>query len=477
MSDPVWGLIELYPHEAALMVTPLMRRLHNIRQTAFAFYAHPGASHDRYLHSLGVMHQATEMWYHLRRYHPEQLEEHGPHFFLLRLAALLHDVGHGPFSHSSEGFFKFLPDLTDLRAELAEELSVPLYKVGAAEAISATIVLSPAFREFFAACAEHSEEPLGEVSCEEIARFFFGLTAGPDRPWLPKLISGSIDADKLDYLHRDGDFAGLETAVDMTRLYSNLRLSENRLIVLRDGLSSVSDLAENRFNLTALMYSEPQSQVAESMFQRAIKLDGKRADTRLKSTASYFEFDDASISAYLRSSGDPLVRDLAWRIQYGPLFSVALTLSPPLLTRQAKRFGLERDAADCAALMDRLRDRHLQTELEAKIAHRAKELLVERSISPIAQGFDGAAISFDERMVSIVITKPLSFQELGEEPILVHGQEFAEEFAVPVNELLALEERRLAYRQRLWRGFIVTHPDFMPSVRDATLEVLHELMA
>ena len=481
MSDPLWGFIELLPHEAALMVTPLMRRLQNIRQTAFAYLAHPGATHDRYSHSLGVMHQATEMWRNLKRYHPELGEDDSRNLCLLRLGALLHDVGHGPYSHSSEGFFRDFVDMRELQAELSSELSVPLPKLGAAESISAAIVTSPAFRLFMSACAKDSEYPLSEIPCEEIARLFFGWNTNTELPWISRIISGSIDADKLDYLHRDGEFAGLETTVDLTRLYSNLRIANNRIIVLRDGLSSIADLAENRFSLTTLMYSEPMGRTADAMFRRALEVDSRRSSTKLDSCAAFFELEDSSIMSYLRSSEDPLTKDLAWRIQFGSLYAVCFSISVPLLMQRAVHLQVLPDEERCEAIIDSLRDPKRQRELESRLANRAMEIKRERFKGQVVyetvRGFDGEEIPFSPDLVMIDVTKPLNFQDLGDEMVLVHGQELTDDFVVEAGQLLALEQRRLSYRRNLWRGYIITHPDFRSAVRSAVVEYFDEVLA
>ncbi len=481
MSDPLWGFIELLPHEAALMVTPLMRRLQGIRQTAFAYFAHPGATHDRYSHSLGVMHQATEIWRNLKRYHPELAQDDAYDLCLLRLAALLHDVGHGPYSHSSEGLFREFPDMKELQEELALELEIPVSKIGASEAISATVVTSPAFRSFLKTCASDSEYPLSEIPCEEIARFFFGWNTHKKYPWLSRIISGSIDADKLDYLHRDGEFAGLETTVDLTRLYSNLRISNNRMIVLRDGLSSIADLAENRFSLTNLMYSEPLGRIADAMFRRALEVDSRRPDTKLDSCAAFYEFEDATMLSYLRSSPVPIVRDLAWRIQFGSLYSVCFSLSVPLLMQRAMNMGYSITPDQCDLIIESLRDRKRQADLVVHLAARAIDFKNERfrdqDVFLNVTSFDETQIDFTPDMVLIDVTKPLSFQDLGEELVLIHGQEVNDDFVATAGDLLALEPRRVAYRRSLWRGYVITHPEYRSYVRDAVVEYVDELLA
>jgi len=114
--DPVHNLISLDGDEGALLLDlidrPEFQRLRRIRQLGLAFLAYPGAEHSRWVHSLGVCHVARRMLDALRKRHGEDSEEYrdlAPHRREILVAALLHDVGHGPFSHVFE---RALPRVT-----------------------------------------------------------------------------------------------------------------------------------------------------------------------------------------------------------------------------------------------------------------------------------------------------------------------------------------------------------------------------
>jgi hypothetical protein len=104
IHDALWGTFELRPHEIALLDTPLLQRLRFIRQTGAVYATYPSALHTRFEHTLGVMLQAARICGALRRRHDERRIDQVAED-TLRFAALLHDTGHGPFSHTSEQYF------------------------------------------------------------------------------------------------------------------------------------------------------------------------------------------------------------------------------------------------------------------------------------------------------------------------------------------------------------------------------------
>jgi HD superfamily phosphohydrolase len=109
IHDAVWGTQHLHAHELAILDTPLIQRLRRIKQTAFAYLIFPSATHSRFEHTLGVLFHINRLLKALsENQHYRNLIEGKED--LLRMAGLLHDCGHGPFSHSSKEIFKFLPD-------------------------------------------------------------------------------------------------------------------------------------------------------------------------------------------------------------------------------------------------------------------------------------------------------------------------------------------------------------------------------
>ena len=203
VRDPVHGFIYLNEIEMRIVNTPVFQRLRYIRQLAFTHLVYPGAEHSRFSHSMGVMEFATKMFDTLMMKHlGKELKWKSSRVKrnkqLLRLAALLHDTGHAPFSHASE-------DLLD--GVKHEEIS---RKFILADPVSSLI------NEF--------KKDFG-ITAEDVAAFFSAENIDPDTVFLKELYAGEIDADKLDYLYRDSLFTGVHYGrFDYQRLVQSLRL-------------------------------------------------------------------------------------------------------------------------------------------------------------------------------------------------------------------------------------------------------------
>lgn len=250
VNDPVWGTIELYPWEVALIDTALLQRLRGVRQLGLAQLVFPSVCHDRFEHILGVvgavettlraLDQQIARWNHDNpKVHLPPISD--PDRYALRLAALFHDLGHGPFSHALEPVLEKTallrkpdadaPAANDWRSDLANlrVAVMSLYEFNEepqiSELIAAMIVLSEPVAKVF---ADRNFPLPGEVQPAtlqvRIAAAIIGAIEGTDTDHLGAIISGQIDADKLDYLQRDAHHAGLEIGFDTSRLMSKLEL-------------------------------------------------------------------------------------------------------------------------------------------------------------------------------------------------------------------------------------------------------------
>lgn len=196
---PVYGFVKLSDWEWHIISQPAYQRLRRIRQLAWTDYVYPGAMHTRFEHSLGVMHMATMLYNgiaersrHILKsqlgYNANGIERH---LVLVRLAALLHDVGHGPFSHAAEELFP-------MQAEKATER----YKH---EHYSAAIVR----RHFSDVIKNHPLNSNYGFSANDVANLLEGAPEAGNALFWRDLISGQLDADRMDYLLRDSLHSGV----------------------------------------------------------------------------------------------------------------------------------------------------------------------------------------------------------------------------------------------------------------------------
>lgn len=242
IRDPLWDNIRLEPAAVAAMDTPAVQRLRYVRQLGHAFLVYPGATHSRFEHALGA--------YHLARRALAILDERGDLVGLhpgeplaIRLAALLHDIGHYPFSHALEEA-GFLNHEALGAARLAEgALGDTLRKIG------------------------------GDALIRRIAELIQGTSTSP----LAGLVSGSLDLDKIDYLSRDARMCGVPYGtLDVDRLLASLALVPigngiRAVGVLEKGVSALESLLFAKYQMYRNVYWHHAVRAATCMFKRAVR--------------------------------------------------------------------------------------------------------------------------------------------------------------------------------------------------------------
>jgi HD superfamily phosphohydrolase len=254
IRDPLWNNIRLDPLSFELIDTPAFQRLRYVRQLGLAFLVYPGATHSRFEHALGT--------YHLARRTLALFEEQSEFgavgrdaCTLLRVAALLHDIGHYPFSHALE----------EIGALHHEEVARPLICDGEV--------------------ADVLKRELGPDAPDRIVSLIRGDSDNP----LQGLISGSIDLDKLDYLRRDAFMCGVSYGeIDVDRLINALTLlrdpetAELRVGMIEKGLSALESLLFAKYQMYRNVYWHHAVRSATAMYKRLVAdaLDAGALDAR-----------------------------------------------------------------------------------------------------------------------------------------------------------------------------------------------------
>lgn len=240
--DPLHGAIALdraIPAEALaidIIDTPAFQRLRRIRQLGPANLTFHGAESSRFTHSLGVLHLARRALHHLERSHPHLAE----HRVVLYAAALLHDIGHGPFSHSGEEMFGISHE--DWSARLIRE----------DEALSGPM------------------EAAQPGSAEAVATLLEGGDYG--EPAIKALVSSQLDCDRLDYLLRDSYSTGARYGqLDLDRLVSALTLApDGSLAIHPRGLQALEHYLVVRQLMYRSVYNHRLNVVCNWLLKRSI---------------------------------------------------------------------------------------------------------------------------------------------------------------------------------------------------------------
>nr|WP_255590992.1 HD domain-containing protein [Methanobacterium spitsbergense] len=215
--------MQLNEFEVKLIDTPQIQRLRRIKQLGFTYLVYPGANHTRFEHSIGAMYLASKLTHNLDLSN-DQKE-------MLRVCALLHDAGHGPFSHVSESV------LEKSHEELTSKLIMESH-------------LSDILEEKF--------DP------KEIIK----LISGEGR--LGQIISGDLDVDRMDYLLRDSYYTGVAYGViDVERLIYNMKLEDN-LILKSKGVQAAESMLLARYFMYPSVYQHHTTRIINSMFRRCI---------------------------------------------------------------------------------------------------------------------------------------------------------------------------------------------------------------
>lgn len=309
IRDPLHGYISLTEEEEELIDTPQLQRLRRIRQLGLSYLVYPGATHTRFQHSLGVMHLAGKF--------ADSLELDDEKKREVRTAALLHDSGHGPFSHASE----FVAERHGLGHEeiscrVAEELS-----------------------ERYSADASRVKKMIkGKLEIGQI-------------------VAGDIDADRIDYLMRDAHTSGLQHGqIESDTIIRLAEINSRRIVFDFKAVQALESLFTARFHMIKSLYNHHASQIAEKMLERALESYLQQGN-KLEEMMSMDDY--TAHTALLNSEGAS--RILYRRIKDRELYKRSLVVDEEKAGREALRnleseleeSEMEREIAETAGINPR----------------------------------------------------------------------------------------------------------------------------
>ena len=265
--DPIHDFIRVYDHELKIIDTPIFQRLRRIRQLSGAHLTYPAAQHTRFEHSLGVMHITSQAG--------RALNEKGIlksyDIEVLRLAGLLHDIGHGPFSHLFEEVIqqkKFSHEDFGKEIILKSEIGDSLSKNG----YDKKLITKVAF---------------GDSKLQ----------------YMNEIISGALSADMMDYLLRDGYFTGAEHAqIDHKRITQSLDVHQKKLALERSALYSFESMMHSRYQMFKAVYFHKTVRAAEVMLLEALRLSDDEFGFTSFNINEYVKLTDEYVLSKLISS-------------------------------------------------------------------------------------------------------------------------------------------------------------------------------
>jgi len=280
--DPIHDFIRVYEHELSIIDNPIFQRLRRIRQLSGAHLTYPAAQHTRFEHSLGVMHIASQAG--------NALHEKGivtsDDIEILRLSGLLHDIGHGPFSHLFE--------------EIIQEKKISHENFGK------EIILKSDIGDNL------SKNGFNKKLVTKVA---FGDSKFQ---YMNEIVSGTLSADMMDYLQRDGYFTGAEHAkIDHKRITQSLDIHKKKLALERSALYSFESMMHSRYQMFKAVYFHKTVRAAEVMLLEALRLSD---DEFGFSTFNLNEFinltDEYVLSSLLSSKSSKLKRARQFALDY-----------------------------------------------------------------------------------------------------------------------------------------------------------------
>ena len=293
--DPLYGYITVdYKIISDLIDSKELQRLRRIRQLSGVSMVFQTAEHSRFTHSLGAYHMANLVIQNVEGM--DKIDRYEKLLFLI--SALLHDVGHGPYSHAFEAVMDVSHE--DMTVKIITSKNTEINKI---------LSIAPNLAEDVASIISHSSK----------------------YPLIEQLVSSQLDVDRMDYLSRDAYFTGAAYGhIDYYRILRSMKIENNKLCVRASGVHSIESYLMSRYHMYFQVYYHPVSRSYETILENIYKrikdlVDvGKQIDAYIDTflnvinnnddIESYIELDDAYVNGFIKQltkSNDEILNKLA----------------------------------------------------------------------------------------------------------------------------------------------------------------------
>jgi HD superfamily phosphohydrolase len=296
IRDPIHGDIKFEGLVLHLIEAPEIQRLYNIKQLGFAHLVFPGAHHTRLEHSLGTYHMALKVS-DILNLNPYEKE-------IFSCAALLHDIGHGPFSHTLEFVLRELLNVDHV--DLTEKLILGKHTI-----------FNEKEKDLIASDCVVDILDKNNINKKEIIDIIKGKT--DKKTYLGQLLNAPIDVDQLDYLVRDAYYTGVTYGmIDIERFLQTLLIKNNCLAVKKKGIGVIENILIARTLMYSSVYFHKTIRIVEIMLSKAIEMLPSIQPFEL------FKMIDGELLNKLNKKG-VYQYEIVTRIKYRNLFKQAYT--------------------------------------------------------------------------------------------------------------------------------------------------------
>ncbi len=343
IHDGVHGSMKISGVILDLIKTPEFQRLRGIKQLGLAYLVYPGANHTRFEHSLGA-------WYVAKRL-SEEVGLPADEAELLQVGALLHDIGHGPLSHTFEGIYKHYVKERD-HVHLGRDIILGKINITGDEDGG----------EIPEILEKHGLDP------KAVADIILGKS---DKPYLGQMLHSGVDVDQLDYLVRDAHYTGVAHGIiDLERLLRVMRVHNDQFVVDEKGVEAVEGMMVARALMYSRVYFHHTVKIAEGMLTRALEFaldEGYLWD--------FWKMNDCRVLVELEDL-EGLPSELTKRVMHRKLYKAALLLSADDLSAEEKRELL-------SAYRNVKRRQEIEKNLAEAVGASEGEVIIEFSIADL----------------------------------------------------------------------------------------------
>lgn len=455
-NDALLGNQHFSRHEVAVIDSPLLQRLKRIKQTGLVNHVFPSATHSRFEHSLGAASLADRCFTAIANRHSA---EHGQPLPVdqdrvkgdlahLRMAALLHDVGHGLCSHASEQIYSMLSDLKEFRSDPKFVKNAP------GEILSYLMVNSAPFKEWF------NDIVVGgcgaAIDLELVGQMILGKHPRKELYFLSQIVSSPFDADKLDYIARDSYYCGLALTVDLGRFYSMISTEEvngYRVLVLRSYIP-LEQIFFSRMILFSSVYHHQKVKCLDSMLRNVVRHihDHPREcalsirDKRISfaEPVEYLYVTDDEFFNQAAGFGDAYVKGMLDRFWRRDLFSRCVEMSR--LTVRNWPTHNRKTLIDLASGADALES--IETDIYERLPRDVRAQCHRREVSLSVPGLP--SLKSDYAFIQTSSSAP----------------------PAPVEQFFPLEQWTDSYAHNKWRSFVYAPRQFAAPVAEAAIGAL-----